>query len=255
MRILFIFIALLGFASFAQTSNLQMGDSHYAIRAENSSSNMAKDKNIKEAIKYYSLALEEPSEREEAAWKLLRSYHYLGRFAMSDAKERAFFFEKTKKEGKSFFEQYPENAEIAYWYSINLALWANTLSYVKAALNVGSANETREIALRLIAEGKKGDNISAARGYQILGRAHQKIPHIFAVLNWVNKDSTEYYLKNSLNLNPKDLATTLFLAEYYKEKGRKREAEDLLALKLKLKPRPEEYLEDERSLMRMRELF
>ncbi|MCL2206677.1 MAG: hypothetical protein FWB90_01105 [Fibromonadales bacterium] len=255
MRIPFVFIALLCFASFAKASNLQMGDSYYAIRAENSHGNMAKDKNIKEAIKYYALALKEPSEKEEAAWKLLRAYHYLGRFAMTDANERASFFEKTKKEGESFFAQYPENAEVAYWYSINLALWANTLSYVRAALNVGSANETREIALRLIAMEKKGDNISAARGYQILGRAHQKIPHVFAVLKWVNKDSSEYYLKKSLSLNSKDLATTLFLAELYKEKGRKREAEELLAPKLKLKPRPEEYLEDERNLTRMRELF
>ncbi|MCL2284101.1 MAG: tetratricopeptide repeat protein [Fibromonadales bacterium] len=255
MKRLFILVALLGSISFAQVSNLQMGDSYYAIRAEHSYGNMANNKNIKEAIKHYALALKEPKEKEEASWKLLRAYCYLGRFTNLDTEERGVFFEEAKKEGKSFFTQYPENAEVVYWYSMNLALWVNTLSYVKAALNVGSANETREIALKLIATEKKGDKVSAARGYQILGRAHQKIPHVFAVLSWVNKDSTEYYLKKSLNLNPKDISTALFLAEYYKESGRKQEAEKLLAPVLKSKPRPEEYLEDERNLMRMRNLL
>jgi len=254
MKLLFLSFAFFYSFSFAQNSNLQMGDYYYALRAENSHGNMANSKNAKEAIKYYALALKNPKEREEAAWKLLRAYYYLGCFSMPETKDREIFFGKAKKEGKAFLMEFPKNSEIAYWYSIDLALWAITVSPLKA-FYAGTIKETREIAQKLIAEEKNGDSISAARGYQIMGRAHQKIPRVIVALNWIKKDSAEYYFKKSLELNPQDLATRLFLAEYYKETGRRREAEALLAPALKRKPRPEEYLEDERNLIRMRSLL
>jgi tetratricopeptide (TPR) repeat protein len=88
-----------------------------------------------------------------------------------------------------------------------------------------------------------------------MGRAHQKIPRIALVLNWVKKDSSEFYFKKSLSMNPHDLVTYLFLAEYYKESDRKQEAENLLLPVIKAKPRAEEYLEDERNLIKMKKLL
>ena len=254
MRMPLIVFALFCSFSFAQSSNLQLGDSYYLLRAENSKANMASDKNVKMAIKYYSLALNDSSTKEEAAWKLLRAYYFLGCFTMPDAKDRENLFANSKKEGKSLFAEFPENPEIAYWYSVNLALWAREVNPL-TALNAGSVGETREIALKLIAMEKNGDNVSAARGYQILGKAHQKIPRIAFILNWVKKDSSEYYYKKSLNLNPRDLATRLFLAEYYKETNKKREMENLLLSAIKSRPRYEEYLEDERNFIKMRKLL
>lgn len=254
MKQLFFVLALLAHLAFAQSSDLQKGDAYYALRAENSNGNMADSKYVKEAIKHYSLALNNPDEREEAAWKLLRAYYFQGCFSMPLAKERKSFFEKAKYEGKFFWNEYPENPQIAYWYSVNLALWAVEVSPL-TAWYAGSLGETKKIAQMLISMKAKGDNISAARGNQLLGRAHQKIPHVKLVLNWVNRDSSEYYYKKSMKLNPNDLATRLFFAEYYKEVGKTQEAQALRAPVLNLKPRPEEYLEDERNLIRIRQLF
>jgi len=254
MKIPLLVLALFASFSLAQSPYLQLADSYYTLRAENSKDNMASNKNVKEAIKYYNLALEDSSTKEEAAWKLLRAYYFLGCFAMPDAKDRESLFANSKKEGKSFFTEFPENPEIAYWYSVNLGLWASTVNPI-TAWHAGSVGEAREIAQRLIAREKSGDNVSAARGYQILGRAHQKIPNIIFVLNWVKRDSSEFYFKKSLNLNPKDLATHLFLAEYYKEIGKEREAENLLLPAIKTRPRYESYLEDERNLIKMRWLL
>ena len=254
MKILLLVLVLLNVFSFAQNSYLQNGDSYYALRAEDSKDNMANGKNVREAIKYYGLALKDSNEREEAVWKLLRAYYFLGCFATPDAKDRRNLFEKAKKEGKSFFSEYPKNPDIAYWYSVDLALWARAVNPF-TAFRAGTVNETMKIAKMLIATEKNGDSISAARGYQILGKAHQALPRIIVALNWVNKDSAEYYFKKSLSLNPKDLATNLFLAEYYKEKGNKREAEILLSPIIKNNPRYEEYLEDERNLIKMRKLL
>ncbi len=249
-----IIFALLTSLSFAQSSYLQLGDSYYTLRAENSKNNMANGKNVKEAIKYYNLALEDSSTKEEAAWKLLRAYYFLGCFTMPNTKDREIFFADTKKQGKSLFLEFPENPEIAYWYSVNLALWASTVNPI-TAWHAGSVTETREIAQMLMATEKKGNKISAARGYQILGRAHHKIPNIIFVLNWVKRDSSEYYLKKSMNLNPNDLVTRLFLAEYYKEIGKEQEAENLLLPVIKNRPRYESYLEDERNFIKMRRLL
>jgi tetratricopeptide (TPR) repeat protein len=239
--------------SFAQSSNLQQGDSYYALRAENASGNIENDKNAKEAIKYYSLALKDSGAREEAAWKLLRAYYFLGCFTMPNPKDRTVFFARTKKEGKSFYEEFPKNTNIAYWYSVNLALWVREVNPF-TALNAGSVKESREVAKMLIAR-EATDKAAAAKGHQILGRAHQKIPRIAFVLNWVKKDSAEFHLEKSMILNPEDWATRIFLAEYYKEKGREKDAETLLLPIIKLKPRDGRFLEDERDLIKMKKLL
>ena len=226
---------------------------YYELRAKNAGGNMANNKNIKEAIKYYRLALADSKARETAAWKLLRSYYFLGCFTELNFKDMQNIFEKAKNEGKGFFNVYPQNAEIAYWYSVNLALWASVVNPL-VVLSTGSIKETRDIANMLIAQ-ESSNMEAAAYGYRILGRAHQKLPHVAFILNWVNKDSSEIYFQKSLELNPKDLGTHLFLAELYVEKGKKQRAEELLRPIIKTKPREEEFLEDERNLIKMRNLL
>lgn len=253
MKTILLFSALFLSISFAKSPNLQQGDSYYALRAENASGNMANDKNAKEAIKYYSLALNDSGAREEAAWKLLRAYYFLGCFTMSKPKDRTNFFAKTKNEGKSFYEEFPKSTNVAYWYSVNLALWVREVNPL-TALNAGSVKESRDVAKMLIAH-EATDKSAAAKGYQILGRAHQKIPRIAFVLNWVKRDSAEFHLEKSMALNSEDWATRIFLAEYYKESGRKQDAENLLLPVVKLKPREGRFLEDERDLIKMKKLL
>jgi len=253
MKILFPALVLLVSISLAQNANMKLGDIYYGHRAKDASGNMAKDKNIKEAIKYYTLALVDSNARETAAWKLLRAYYFLGCFTELNSKDRLSLFEKAKDEGKNFLKKYPQNVEIAYWYSVNLALWASSANPI-TVLNAGSIKETREIASMLIAQ-ENNNKEAAAHGYQILGRAHQKLPHIAIILSWVNKDSSEIYFKKSLDLKSKDLGTRLFLAEHYMERGKRQKAEELLQPIIKTKPREEEFLEDERNLIRMRNLL
>jgi tetratricopeptide (TPR) repeat protein len=253
MKVLFLIFLLFVSFSFAKNSNLEQGDVYYEFRAKNASGNMANDKNIKEAIKYYQLALADSKVKEEAAWKLLRAYYFLGCFAMPNSKDRQNLFGKARNEGKFFLKEYPKNIRIAYWYSVNLALWASEVNPF-TVLSAGSIGETREIANMLIVQ-EKNNKEAAAYGYQILGRAHQKLPHIAFILNWVNKDSSEIYFKKSLDLNSKNLVTHLFLAEHYVERGKKQKAEELLQPIIKTKPRYESFLEDERNLIKMRNLL
>ncbi|MCL2101873.1 MAG: tetratricopeptide repeat protein [Fibromonadales bacterium] len=231
---------------------MQLGDSFYSLRAENAHGNMAKDKNVKEAIKHYNLALKEPK-REEAAWKLLRAYYFWACFATPNDKERYNVLEKARTEGKVFWKEFPNSPDVAYWYSVNMSLWASAVNPLRA-LNAGSVTEAREIARMLIAQGERNKE-AVARGHQILGRAHQVLPRVVVVLNWVNKDSVEYHYKKALSLDPSDIATRLFLADFYKERKRNQEFEDLLKPVAHTKPRAEEYLEDERNLIKMKKLL
>jgi len=253
MKISFLAFVLLVCVSHAQNSNLRLGDMYYELRSKGASGNMASDKNIKAAIKYYRLALADSNAKETASWKLLRAYYFLGCFTTLNFKDKQNLFEKAKKEGKVFLKKYPKNAEIAYWYSVNLALWASVVNPL-VVLNTGSIKETREIANMLIVQ-EENNKEAAAHGYQILGRAHQKLPHVAFILSWVNKDSSEIYFKKALDLNSKDLGTRLFLAEHYVEKGKKQKAEELLEPIIKTEPREEEFLEDERNLIKMRNLL
>jgi len=248
-----IFVLLFASIAFAQIQDLQQGDFYYALRAQNSKDNMTGDKNVKQAIDYYNLALKDSSTKQEAAWKLLRAYYFLGCFATPDVKKRVYVFEKAKKEGKPFVNAYPQNAEIAYWYSVNLGLWASLVNPA-VALKAGSIKETREIAKMLISK-EATNKEAAARGYQILGKAHQKLPSIVFVSSWVKRDSAEYHYKKSLSLNPNDWATRLFLAEYYKENSRAKEMEEVLKPVIGKRPNPENYLEDERNLIKMKKLL
>jgi hypothetical protein len=253
MRSQFIALCLLCSLSFAESLNLAKGDFHYSLRAENATGNMAEEKNVKEAIKYYTLALKEPSVRAEAAWKLLKAYYFLGCFATSNPKERKILFENAKKKGKDFSNEFLENTEIAYWYSVSLALWARESNSITIILNASSISETRKVAQMLIESEKDNNKIAAARGYQLMGGLHKKLPRI---IPGIRKDSIEFYLKKSITLNPNDLSTILILAEYYKED--KKDANALKAILepvLKNKPRPEELLEDERNFIKMRNLL
>jgi len=248
-----IFILFFVAIAFAQIHDLHQGDLYYALRAQDSKDNMAVEKNVKESINYYNLALKDSSTKQEAAWKLLRAYYFLGCFATPDLKKRVHLFEKAKKEGKTFFNAYPKDVEIAYWYSVNLGLWASLVNPA-IALKAGSIKETREIAKMLIGQ-VASNKEAAARGHQILGKMHQKLPSIVFVTGWVKRDSAEYHYKKSLILNPSDWGTRLFLAEYYKENSREKEMEELLKPALAKRPHHEHYLEDERNLIKMKKLI
>jgi len=248
--ILFFFL----FTQLFANEHLAAGDALYSKRAEGAHGNMAKVANIGEAVKNYTLALKDNAVREEAAWKLLRAYYFLGCFSMPKSKEREKHFERAKNEGKNFFKEFPKNTEIAYWYSVCLALWVRELNSLKIVLNMSTINETRRVANFLIQGEKNNDKVSAARGYQLLGGLHKKLPKIVPS---VSKDSVEFYLQKSMQLNRNDFSTILMLAEYYKED--KKDVEKTKALLQPVlknnKPRADELLEDERNFIKMRKLL
>jgi len=249
-----ILASILSLVSFASANvHLALADEHYSKRAEGAYGNMAKTLNIEEAIKNYTLALKDKAVREEAAWKLLRAYYFLGCFTMPKEQnsDRKKHFEKAKNEGKAFFNEFPKSVEVAYWYSVSLALWVRELNSITIVLNMSTLSETRKVANLLIEN--ENDKISAARGYQLLGGLHKKLPN---VVPSVNKDSVEIYLNKSLQLNPSDLSTLLILAEYYKDNKKDMEkAKALLKPVLGNKPRAHEFLEDERNFIKMRNLL
>lgn len=249
-----LFSLLLFFSvSFAENENLKQGNFYYSMRAKNSKNNMADSKNIKEAIKFYKLALDDSSSKQEAAWKLLRAYYFLGCFTMRDKKERKSHFERAKIEGEAFYKEFPKNVDIAYWFSSDLGLWVREVKSIKV-ITQGTLSEIRKIANMLITADKK-DKKAVARGYQLLGKTHLEVPRIPGISWWIKKDSAEVYLKKSLEINPKDLTTTVFLAELYKKKDRKDDIKKLLLPLVNNKPRQEEYLEDERNYNKMRRLL
>lgn len=251
MRILFLVFFL--FALSFGNEHLAKGDEYFSKRAEGSSNNMAKPANIEAAIKSYTLALEDKAVREEAAWKLLRAHCFLISFTTEtkENKKRKAYLEKSKNEGKAFFDEFPNNTEIAYWYSRNLAMWIRELNSVRVIF-AGGMSETRRVANLLISTEKRGNKVAAARGYQLLGGLHNSAP---GSVPGIHKDSIEYYLTKSLQVNANNLDTRLMLAAYYKEKKDMEKARAVLQPVLGNKPRASDYLEDERVYMRMRKVL
>ena len=83
-------------------------------------------------------------------------------------------------------------------------------------------------------------------GYRILGRLHDQRPHIFLFTGWVSREKALDYLRQALDLGPRNSVNQFFLAEAILNHDRANlaEARRLLQLCATSPPRDEYRVED-----------
>jgi hypothetical protein len=236
---------------------LQRGDQYYNLRAQGANGDRADRVLAVNAVNAYRLAMNDPTVEKVAAARLLRSLYFQGCFAYSGPDDRLMVFTEAKEIGERMMAKYPGDADLAYWWSVNLSLWAKE-SGPWAAVKSGVAEQIRnatETALKNNPEkGPKVCNPTMAGVYQVLGRMHHLLPRIPFLLPWPSKVLAEKYLRKAVDLDSENLANHLFLAEFYRDQDRQVDARKVLSNVLKRAPRPGQELEDRRNLWKMRNL-
>lgn len=254
-----LLIVLCGGLSFAVEGQewLQRGDQYYNLRAQGAHGDRADRVLAVNAVNSYRLAMNDPTVELQAAVRLLRALYFQGCFAYNDSQDRLNAFTEAKEIGERMVAKYPGDADLAYWWSVNLSLWAKESGPI-AAVRSGVADKIRNATESALSRGPsqhvESSNPAMAGVYQVLGRMHHLLPRIPFLLPWPSKDLAEKYLRKAVALDPDNLANHLFLAEFYRDQDRPSAARRVLASVLHREPRPGQELEDRRNLWKMHNL-
>jgi tetratricopeptide (TPR) repeat protein len=148
----------------------------------------------------------------EAAWKLARASYWLGGHAAASDGRR--LFEAGVEAGRKATEIAPQRPEGYFWMAANMGALAESYGLRQGIKYRKVIREALETVLRLAPAFEQG---SADRA---LGRWYYKVPGLFGGSHRL----AEQHLRESLKYNPHSTASHFFLAEMYREEGRRSEA-------------------------------
>jgi tetratricopeptide (TPR) repeat protein len=214
--VLLVLLPVLVFAQDA-ASLLKEADDHYARREEQGE--------IQKAIESYNKALETDSQNYVAAWKLSKSYWYLGNHT---DKNKDTVFEQGIEAGKKAVAIDANSCEGHFWLGVNYALFGENSGMFKALGIVDDVKREMKRSMEI------NENCECGGAQRVLGKLYEKLP-------WFkggSKSKSVEYLQKSLQLCPNDTQSRIFLAETYLDQGKKDQAVQQLNLVLNQQPDP-----------------
>ncbi len=202
----------------------------------------------------YRLAMADQAVQKVAAVRLLRALYFQGCFAYIDGNDRLRSFSEAKSVGEQMVSKYPNDPDLAYWYTVNLSLWAKESGPI-AAVRSGVAETIRKVTESAAVSNRSARANPALAGvYQVLGRMHHLLPRIPFLLPWPDKTLAEKYLALATRLDPANLSNPLFLAEFYRDQGRFEDARRVIVPFKNSLPRQGQEMEDRRNIWKLRDL-
>ena len=236
----FFAIVLLGIVCCFANKDLAFADSCYKARAERAVGDKADKKNADLMIAAYRRAQKDSTVAERATEGLAKSLYFSFRFVNFDKNKRKQKLDSLKNITEDAYNKFPNNKEIAHVYAATLSMWGAEKNPL-AAVKDGVANKVRDVA-------------TATGNYQVLGRAHQLLPHVPFVLSWPDKKLAEKYLTMAMQQTPGDVYNYFFLAELYFEQKNYNEAQKMIDNGLARGVRTDYMLEDKRARWHLKEL-
>ena len=221
-------------------TDLRVGDSCYAARAERAKGDKADAKNAALMIESYRKAMADPSVEEQATEGYVRSLFFSFRFVHFEKHQRKAKLDSLKTISEAAYRKFPKNKEIAHVYASSLSMWGNERGAL-TSVKEGVATTVRDVAIM-------------AEDYQVLGRAHFVLPYVPLVLSWPDKKLADKYLNLALEKNPRDLYNYFFLAEMRFDQKRYADALNLIERGLSRGIRTNYFLEDKRGRWQLKEL-
>ena len=163
----------------------------------------------------------------ESAWKLARTYYWLGGHAPE--KERKGFLEAGIAAGRTAAALEPKRPEGFFWIAANMGSLAESFGLRQGLKYRGDIRDNLQIALKLDAAFQHGSPDRA------LGRWYHKVPGLFGG----SRKRAEEHLRRSLTYHQNSIVTHFFLAELLLDMDRRAEAIAALQKVLDLPVDPE----------------
>lgn len=163
----------------------------------------------------------------ESAWKLARTYYWLGGHAPE--KERKGFLEAGITAGRTAAALEPKRPEGFFWIAANMGSLAESFGLRQGLKYRGDIRDNLQIALKLDPAFQHGSPDRA------LGRWYHKVPGLFGG----SRKRAEEHLRRSLTYHQDSIVTHFFLAELLLDMDRRAEAIAALQKVLDLPVDPE----------------
>ena len=148
----------------------------------------------------------------ESAWKLARTYYWLGGHAPEN--ERKDFLEAGIAAGRTAAALEPKRPEGFFWIAANMGSLAESFGLRQGLKYRGDIRDNLQIALKLDPAFQHGSPDRA------LGRWYHKVPGLFGG----SRKRAEEHLRRSLTYNQDSIVTHFFLAELLLDMDRRGEA-------------------------------
>jgi len=221
--ILSIVLSLLFCFNLLAQNLLQQADSLYEQRGDvfDTTTLIADSTNINQAIELYKKFIETASgaEKEQATWKLMRSYYFKGKYTTNDSELKKKIYDQGKELGQVGLDEFSESVGINLFSAIVWGVWGEEYGIIKAAKQ-GVAGKIKKHCEKVI---ELDPNFDEAGGYRVLGRVYFKAPKIPLILGWPSKKKAVGILEKSYEIAPHNLNTRQFLAEaLYSQKQKER---------------------------------
>jgi|CXWL01.1.fsa_nt_gi hypothetical protein len=230
------------------------GDAAWDHRADGARGGQAAPEAIGEAVRAYQKVIHEQPTHLEAHWKLMRALWFEGEYATTGEEARKAVFGRGREVGDAAFALLrkatgrdltkAEPSEVAaslrgvptlladavptyFWAAVNWGLWGEAFGKLAAARQ-GVAGRIRDYTQVVIA---LDETYELAGGHRVLGRLHDRAPHIPFITGWVSQDTALVELRRAVALAPDSSFNRLYLAEALASAGgaaNKAEAKRLL---------------------------
>lgn len=148
----------------------------------------------------------------ESAWKLARTYYWLGGHAPEQ--ERKAFLESGIAAGRTAAALQPSRPEGFFWIAANMGALAESFGLRQGLKYRGDIRANLQIALKLDPSFQHGSPDRA------LGRWYHKVPGLFGG----SRKRAEEHLRRSLTHHADSIVTHFFLAELLLDMDRRTEA-------------------------------
>ncbi len=197
---------------------IKQGDALYAQRAD-----LAK---ARQAAQAYAQALSADPKSEQAAWKLARTYYWIGKHSPED--QKLDIFQKGVDAAKKAIAINPKSAPGHFWLGVNYGVYGSAKGIMESLSLVDPIKKEMAAVIAL------DPDFEAGGPYRVLGRLYFKLPGLFGGDN----DEAIKNLKIAVQKGPKRYLNHIYLAEVYYDEDEPGKAKELLEVVVAGPPEP-----------------
>ncbi len=192
--------------------------------------------NLERAIELLLVLKKKHPENDVVRGKLSHALFYKGYLAPKHSTERVKSFEQGVHYGKEAISLNPRAIYGNYWYGSNLGLLGMCKGVMASLKSIDPMRKAMEIVL------EEDETFFFAGPHRAIGRLYHQAPGWPISIG--NKSKAAEHLERAAEIAPKFLHNQIYLAEFYLDIGKKKQARERIELVLKARIDPDHQRED-----------